>query len=259
MTAAARAGPFTISEEVLLILLNDERGALAQLPRINVDCALAGAVLMELAFANRIGTGLETLFIVDRRPTGHPLLDPVLAKIAARGATADTRAWLRVLVAEDVGRIRDQALMRLVRRGLLERRDGSFRWALDPVPAGRPGRRRGVAGIAGTQGRRRAGRRIGQRIREALLLHRIPDPRDAALIGLVETCDLLGALVPEEYLDRLRPHVARLRRLGPIGRQAARVVLDIERSVAETLAVASPAAMPGGAAARRHRQGRADE
>ena len=113
MTGPLRDGPLTFSEELLVLLLNDEWGTLASIPRTRLDCALAGAVLMDLAFANRIDTDLETLFVIDRTPTGNPLLDPVLAKIAARNEWSGTLAWLKSLGAEDAVRVRDQALVLL--------------------------------------------------------------------------------------------------------------------------------------------------
>ena len=81
-----------------------------------------------LAFANRIDTDLETLMVTDRTPTGNLMLDRTLAKIGAREDTTDTLSWIKVLAAEDADYIRDQALVRLVQHGILERRDGSFTW-----------------------------------------------------------------------------------------------------------------------------------
>ena len=57
------------SEELLVPLLEDERGTLIPMPRTTIECALAGAVLMDLTFANRIDTDLETLTVTDR--TSH--------------------------------------------------------------------------------------------------------------------------------------------------------------------------------------------
>ena len=52
---------------------------------------------MDLAFANRIDTDLETLMVTDRTPTGNLMLDRTLAKIGAREDTTDTRTWIKVL------------------------------------------------------------------------------------------------------------------------------------------------------------------
>ena len=244
MSAPPQDGPLTFTEEVLLLLLDNKQGAAASISRTKLDCALAAAVLMDLALAGRIGADLETMFVVDRTPTGNSLLDPVLARIATREETADTLAWLRELAAEDAGRIHGQAQVLLVRRGVLERRDGSFVWsfARQPnVPARWWWR---IAGRPGTGGHRRTERRTGQRVREALLSDAIPDMRDAALIGLLETCSLLGTVVPDGILDSLGPRIAQLRRFAQNARGLACVVADIERSVARTLAETSPVRRP---------------
>ena len=235
----------------MILLLNEERGFLPSLLQTSrqakkIRYAMAGSVLMELAFANRIDTDLERLFVIDRAPTGYSLLDPVLKRIASQEESHDTFAWLRVLAADDAVRIYEQAMVLLVRRGMLGRRDGSFVWAF----AGRPNVQarwwKRIAWRLRARRRRRTGREIGQRVREALLSDDIPDPRDAALIGLVDACDLLGAVLRGGEIDRLRPRVVQLRRLDLTGREVARAVSDIERGVAENLAANQPDSGPTG-------------
>lgn len=230
MTAPRRDDPLTFSEELLLLLTHDSENS-ASIPRDRIDHALAGAVLMDLAYANRIDADPKALFVIDRTPTGNPVLDPVLVKITARQETSDTLAWLKVLAAEDGKRIRDKTMVLLGQRGMLERRDGRFNRAIARW-FGVPARwRKGAAGTSGTDGTRRAGRRIGQRVREALLSDGIADPRDVGLIGLVAARDPRGQIVPDEDIHRLRLRVAQLRRLDLIGRELVRVVSDTERGV----------------------------
>ena len=81
---------------------------------------------MDLAFAYRIDTDLETLVVITADPTGHPMLDAVLANIASRTDTMDTQSWIRVLSTEDAATIRERALASLVERGILERREERF-------------------------------------------------------------------------------------------------------------------------------------
>ena len=132
MTIPRDAAVLTFSEKMLVLLLEDEHGTLIPMPRTSIECALAGAVLMDLAFANRIDTDLETLMVTDRTPTGNLVLDRTLAKIGAREDTTDTRTWIKVLAAEDADYIREQALVRLIQHRILERRDSSFVWAFGP-------------------------------------------------------------------------------------------------------------------------------
>ena len=121
MTVPLDATVLTFSEEMLVLLLEDGRGTPIPFPRTNIKCALAGAVLMDLAFANRIDTDLETLVVIDRTPTGNFMLDRTLAKIGGREDTTNTLTWIKVLAAEDADLFREQALVRLVQHGILVR------------------------------------------------------------------------------------------------------------------------------------------
>ena len=226
------------SEELLVLLLEDEHGTLLPIPRTNIECALAGAVLMDLAFANRIDTDLETLMVTDRAPTGNLMLDRALAKIGAREETTDTRTWIKVLAAEDADYIREQALVRLVQHGILERRDSSFIWVFGPRRGILDRRERSFVWAFGARRHHETERDIKLRVGNVLLSDDIPDPRDVALIGLVDACDLLGDIFPDRNIDQLRPRVEQLRKMDLIGRELAGAISDIEHNVKMALSTA---------------------
>ena len=221
----------TFSEKILVLLLEDERGTLTPIPRTIIECALAGAVLMDLAFANRIDTDLETLMVTDRTPTGNLMLDRTLAKIGAREQTTDTRTWIKVLAAEDADHIREQALVRLVQHGVLQRRDRSFIWAFGPRHGIADRRERRSVWAFSARRHHEAEREIKLRIGNVLLSDDIPDPNDIALIGLVDGCHLLGDIFPDRNIDQLRPRVEQLRKMDLIGRELANAISEIEHNV----------------------------
>ncbi len=68
----------TLLEEFLLLALDDHSGQLYPLARSTLDCAAAGAVLMDLTLRQRIDNDLRDMFLVDPNPTGDNILDPVL-------------------------------------------------------------------------------------------------------------------------------------------------------------------------------------
>ena len=106
------------AEEIILLLLNDNDGRFAHVPRWSLDYALAGGVLMDLA--------LENLILVDAAPVDDSLLDPTLADIEA-GEKRDARFWVE-RTANRAHTIHEEALSRLVAQGILERRDDRFLW-----------------------------------------------------------------------------------------------------------------------------------
>ena len=117
----------TFAEEIMLLILDDD-GSFLPTRGGAVEYILAGAVLMDLAFANRIDTDLEHLTCLDTTPTGNPILDQALEHIADSSQPKDTRGWIETLAGQDTTEIRQQALASLIERGILESQDKKFLW-----------------------------------------------------------------------------------------------------------------------------------
>ena len=211
----------TFTEEILLLLLDDDDGTFVPIPNANLGCAIGGAVLMDLAFAYRIDTDPKALVVNDPTPTGNPMLDGTLAKIAAQGSESDTRTWIRVLSVEDAPAIREQALESLVARGIVQVREERVMWAF---------RTRRYPTIDGN-----VEQEVKLRIGEVLFSEDIPDPRDVALIGLVDACDILDEIFPSKDMEQCRPRIDQLRQMDLIGRELANAISDIEHTVAMAL------------------------
>ena len=200
------------AEEILLLLLRDDGGRFVPVPGIALDNALAGGVLMDLALENRIDTDAEQLILNDATPVGDSLLDPTLAAIAD-GGRRDALYWVG-RTAQRAAEIRQEALSRLVERGILERDEGRFLWVF---------RSRRYPVVDG-----RAEREVKLRILGVLLSDDIPDPRDIVIIGLADACGILPELLPEGEYDKARARIDQVRKLDLIGQATSRAVHDIE-------------------------------
>ena len=213
----------TFTEE-LVLLLNDEDGAPLPIRQDVAACALAGAVLMDLAFDYRIDTDLEALFVNDRTPTGNPALDRILTKIAARtevnGTVNDTKTWIGVLSVEEAPAIHEQTLAGLVERGILTVRESSIPWMRS--------RRYPSSDV-------RTASELRRRIADVLDSDEIPDPRDIALIALLDACEILPDIFPRQEMEDFRPRLALLRKMDLIGREVAGAIADIERSIIQAV------------------------
>lgn len=207
----------TFTEEVLL-LLGDEQGTFLPVRQYALECALAGAVLLDLAFADRIDTDLDSLVVIDPAPTGTSFLDRVLAKIVGRKDTSDTQTWIRAISENDVEAIREAALTTLVTKGVLAKREERFLRLLGSV-------RYPTIDV-------RAGEQIKKRLAD-VLSDDIPDARDVALLSLVDACDILPDLFPDRELKAERAKIAQLRKLDLIGREVAGTVAEIQRAIVQ--------------------------
>ena len=205
------------AEEITLLMLNDEDGEFVRVPGWSMQCAYAGAVLMDLALENRIDTDLKRLLLIDPTPVGDDLLDPTLALVSQSKETYDARHWIDQL-ADGAEEIREQSLARLVARGILRREEDRFLWVFQsrryPIVDGE------------------AEREVKLRIMEVLFSDEIPDPRDIVLICLVDSCGILRELLTARELERASDRIDQVRKLDLIGQAMSKAVWDIQSSIA---------------------------
>ena len=207
-------------EEIVLLLLRDDDGTFVRVPSWSLHYAIAGAVMMDLAMEDRIDSDLEHVIVLDDSPTGDSLLDPTLADIAA-GEKQSARYWVE-RTAEHGEAIKEEALARLVERGILERRDDKFLWVFES---------RRYPMIDG-----RAEREVKLRIMGVLFSDDIPDPRDVTVICLADACDIFKELLTRRELERASARIEQVRRLDLIGQAMSGAIRDIEVSVAASVA-----------------------
>lgn len=205
------------AEELMLLILDDENGRFARVPDRLMRYALAGGVLMDLALENRIDTDLKQLILVDPTPVQDSLLDPTLADIGHAKETRDARFWVeRTALRAD--EIREEALNRLVKKGILRQREDRFLWvfqsrrypAIDDAPQ----------------------REVKLRITGVLFSDEIPDPRDVVIIGLAHACDLFKEILSARELAHVSDRIDQVRKLDLIGQAMSQAISDIELSLA---------------------------
>ena len=186
------------AEEILLLLLDEERGEIASnFPPHSLNIVLAGAVLMDLALANRIDTDLKQLTLVDSTPLEDDLLDPILADLTRTTETHTPTYWVTQTAGQG-DTIRDRALARLVERGILESNsesDGIFTLSR-PVSRSR---RYTVEGQTVDE--------VRLRIMRVLFSEEIPSPRDVVLVSLADACGVFGHILSAEEVDEARGRI----------------------------------------------------
>lgn len=206
----------TFVEEIVLLTLDDD-GSVLPIRETTMEFVIAGAALMDLAFANRIDTDPERLDILDPTKTGNPMLDRAFERIAACSEPRSVGACVETLAGPEAREIREMALAKLVERGILQRRDEKILWVFQarryPVIDGR------------------AEREAKLRIAGVLLSDEAPDPRDVALICLADVCKILPDIFSVREIEKIGPRVEQIRRMDLIGRTIGGAVAEIERSI----------------------------
>lgn len=217
-------------DDVMLLALDEARGTVPAAVRRRLDCALRGAIVMELALRGRIRLDGDDAIVADPAPTGDELLDEARAGLGGRRA----RGIQHLVRALPVKKLRERVLQRLVTAGALAHQR---RRILGVIPADRypvwDGARR--AALAGT-------------IQDAVLGEGSVDGATAARVGLVRAAGALGRLFPREERREAERRAARLTAGDLVGEAVDRTIAAMNAAVIASVVAATVAATSGGAA-----------
>ena len=207
----------TIAEEILLLVLDDESGAFINEPDVHVGYAVAGALLMDLALANRIDADNEKLFIVAETPTGDVIQDAILAKIVASDEVHDAGYWVSEL-GRNSADLRNGLLDRLVERSILKEVDEKVLWVF---------KTRRYPMIDGTEERE-----VKRRILDVLFSDSKPEQRDIVVICLADACNLIEQIMSERELRSVEPRIDEIVKMDVIGQAVINTIREIRSAIA---------------------------
>lgn len=223
-----------LADELLLVALDDASGKTV-VDTTNLDTALAAALLVELALAERISIAPADagwlqrgkVTVLNSSPTDDSDLDAVLAKLAEKEGQK-VKNLISPMVWRPISKgLRDRRLAGLVHRGVLaEERTEVL------------GLRRYPMRDAGPEQEVRA------RLRSALIDGLTPTERTVALVALLEASGILRKVFPAENKKLVK---ARAKQLSE-GDWAAKAVKDAiaEATAVMVAAVAASSGSDGG-------------
>ena len=204
--------PLTLTQDLILMLLNEESGYFHQVPGWDLNCAVVSAVLAELSLRSRIDTDQESLFLVDQTETSNSVLHLILKEIASEPVQRNAQYWIERL-APRAELIIDLTLDRLVDLKVLEHHDGEF-WTLS--------RTAWQTGMFSDSPEGTAVQFVKTRISNAIFNKEIPDPRDAIIICLINTCDVFRFMFQLD--DESEQRIQFVCKMDLIGRSIAAAV-----------------------------------
>jgi Golgi phosphoprotein 3 len=214
----------TLADEIVVLMLDDDTGAIKPLCVPFANIAVAGGILMELALLRRIDTDLKSLYVIDPNPVGDELLDQALAEIAAEPPHQGSKSWIRHF-AFHKGDLTKSVLERLVQAGILRAEERRFLWMFS---------RRAYPTNTG-----REEREAKARLFSAIFDDTIPSPRDSLLLSLADSSGVLQAILSEEEIRKASMRIEQIVALEEIGRSVRAVEADM-RAQLEAAAFAQP-------------------
>ena len=200
----------TLAEELLLLALNDEKGTVVMAGSMGLSYGLAGALLIELIEAGLVRFEGKDLVASPSGSARDEILDEGLGNIRSAKRTRDLKYWVGK-IGRSGGQIKKKLLNRLVEKRILQKRGAppapdlpDDALSAKPIPCRSTG----------------SGRGSGQALRGFTP----PDERTAALISLVQACDLTGTLFDKGERREAKKRAKEIGASQPVGTAVARVV-----------------------------------
>ncbi|KPC79471.1 MULTISPECIES: GOLPH3/VPS74 family protein [Streptomyces] len=184
----------TLSEEIMLLSLDDESGAAKD--RQAAGWAVAGGILLELFLAGRLSVDRGRLSVTDRTPTGVALLDERLGLIDAWAAKKSKPPKVTDWLARDHGKAVEATIQSLRARGLVSE---ERRKVLGVFPV-----RRYPEADGATEAELR------ERLASVVLRGTDPDDRTAGLVALIHAAKLHRLAFPEVPAREVRPRMEKI-------------------------------------------------
>lgn len=210
------------AEEITLLALNDETGKMHRnLEEQSFECAIAGALLLELAFMNRVDTDVDNLMLLNLEPTGDTLLNESIAALKFGGDKMSITQAVAKLTLK-AREFEPRLFASLVYKGILQEKDSSFLWI------------KGERTYPTIDGKEEM--EVRTRIRKIILTDTIPDPRDIAIISLMEACKLHRTVFIPEELSSCRKKIKQIAAMDFIGQAMLKALEEIKESSLEEIA-----------------------
>jgi hypothetical protein len=182
-------------------------------------------VLTELFLIDRLVMVGGKVTIADLGPTGNPILDDALTRIAD-SKPRDAKHWVSKLSRTH---IRDRVLERLIEKGMLRRDEHRI---LRIIPTDRyPAEDDSLEDD------------VRDTVRAAVLAGTTARPRTAVLIGILKACDLLDTIFSRDERKLHKERIERIASAEPMSLAVSKAVKDMQATTLAAITAASAAAV----------------
>ncbi|TFB14242.1 GPP34 family phosphoprotein [Filobacillus milosensis] len=205
----------TLTEELLLIALDDETGKMSMSTSSSIHFGLAGAILMELALNGCIDYKNKKVIFLDQDDSGDELLNESLQymKEKDKGKPRSMKHWVTKLGGHIQWKKKHQGYIdRLIERGILKQEEQKvlFVFSKEVYPSENTGKENAIRA----------------KVKEAIRSdEKIEGERTVVLIGLLHACELAKTLFTKEEYKDVKKKIKHIMKNNPHGK-AVSVAID---------------------------------
>ncbi len=207
------------AEELILLAIDDQTNYFYRITNINFNVVLIGALLMDLALRKRIDVDLEGIYVLSTEPTGDKFLDAILENLIETEA-GNQPAVLVGQLYNSMGHLKDKLLQDLEEKGIIKVSQCKVLWLFKK-------RRYPIID-------QKEEEEVLSRIRKTVLTDVDPEPRDLALIALLNICNLMDKIFTNDELEQRSERLEQLKKLDLISPAVKRIIGEMQVLITTT-------------------------
>jgi hypothetical protein len=213
----------TLCEQLLILVIDDENGAVLRSAEESLEAAMSGAVIAELALRGKVHIEHNhRLELQDSEATGEAFLDDALVMIKDSDQARKVTYWLKRVV-DKPKLFRDRLLEELAEKGVLKMEDTNLTWII-PSPLFPEHNAASVKYL------------IKHHLREMVLTGQPLELRDLALLDLAKASQLLYLIFTKDERKSARQLIyERIVELA-MKDHAANTIQEVSAAVESTVA-----------------------
>jgi len=207
------------AEELIILAIDDQTNSFYRITNININVALIGALLMDLALRKRIDVGLEGIYVLSTEPTNDKFLDTILENLVETEA-GNQPAILVGQLYNSMLHLKDKLLQSLEEKGIIKVSQCKVLWLFKK-------RRYPVID-------QKEEEEVLSRIRKTILTDVKPEPGDMALLALLQICGLMDKIFTKEELEQRSARLKLLNNMDLISPAVKRIIGEMQVLITTT-------------------------
>jgi hypothetical protein len=201
----------TISEQLFLVSIDDDRGQVTSYVSDPLKYGLAGALLAELALQGKIALKGKKFVIKDQDPTGDKLLDDVLARIVKGDRAHKPTYWVNALASR---KLLKQIAGQLAAKNIIQIEEKRYLWVIPDE--------------SHPETDAPAKYWVKHHLRSVVLASEEAPPHTLVLLGLLKACRLLNLIFTRDEQSAASKKVDALVKGEEFGKVVARTIANVE-------------------------------
>jgi Golgi phosphoprotein 3 len=201
----------TLGEELLILSIEDGKGALTPFTSDTLRYGLAGAILADLALQEKVTLEKSRLALVDLTSTGDAILDEVIAALAKESKPRKVIHWINSMGSKKITR---RIISQLTNKGVLRSEEHRYSWVI-------PYEENPLMNASAKYW-------LKMQLRTIVLAGKEPELRMVLLLSLLRACRLLNLVFTRDERLEVGRQVGELVKGETIGEAVAYVIKKIE-------------------------------